>query len=108
MSGTSRFFLGALLLLLSTQASCFTAWWTEVSPHIAMQDPTTGNISYSACNSNSTPIFPTDGSNFFEFQRKPRNGTAIAAAGWYDVDKATTAVSTVCPASCYAVADVFS
>ncbi|KAK1985887.1 hypothetical protein LZ30DRAFT_335470 [Colletotrichum cereale] len=85
-------FLGAVLLLASP-ATCLTAWWTALSPHLAMQDPATGNILYSACNSNSTPIFPTDGKNAFRLQRKPRNGTSLAAAGWYDVPKKTTVAS---------------
>ncbi|GJC82951.1 hypothetical protein ColLi_05789 [Colletotrichum liriopes] len=87
-----RFFLAAALLL-SSPASCLTAWWTELSPHLAMQDPGTGNLLYSACNSNSTPIFPNDGLNTFRLQRKPRSGTSLAAAGWYDVQKKTTVAS---------------
>ncbi|KAK1992144.1 hypothetical protein LX36DRAFT_733392 [Colletotrichum falcatum] len=81
----------AAALLLASPATCLTAWWTALSPHLAMQDVETGNILYTACNSNSTPIFPTDGANAFHFQRKPRMGTSLAAAGWYDVEAATTA-----------------
>ncbi|KAK2030259.1 hypothetical protein LX32DRAFT_662644 [Colletotrichum zoysiae] len=92
MPGVSNYFLGAALLLASP-ATCLTAWWTALSPHLAMQNLTTGNIMYTACNSNSTPIFPTDGSNFFRLQRKPRIGTALAAAGWYDVEGKTTVAS---------------
>ncbi|OHE96623.1 hypothetical protein CORC01_08080 [Colletotrichum orchidophilum] len=84
--------LGALLVL-SSPVSCLTAWWTELSPHLAMQDPVTGNILYTACNSNSTPILPTDGLNVFPLQRKPRSGTSLAAAGWYDVPNKTTMTS---------------
>ncbi|KAF9871541.1 hypothetical protein CkaCkLH20_10952 [Colletotrichum karsti] len=58
-----------------------------------MQDPATGNILYSTCNSNSTPILPTDGQNVFRLMRKPRNGTALAGAGWYDTGKKQTAAS---------------
>ncbi|KAK1655982.1 hypothetical protein BDP81DRAFT_388838 [Colletotrichum phormii] len=82
-----------VLFVLSSPVSCLTAWWTELSPHLAMQDPATGDILYTACNSNSTPILPTDGLNIFLLQRKPRLGTSIAAAGWYDVPKKTTIAS---------------
>ncbi|TDZ34071.1 hypothetical protein CTRI78_v011640 [Colletotrichum trifolii] len=57
-----------------------------------MQDSTTGDLLYSACHSNSTPIFPTDGTNVFKLQRRARNGTAPAGAGWYDRNKAQTVV----------------
>ncbi|KAK2014085.1 hypothetical protein LZ32DRAFT_627752 [Colletotrichum eremochloae] len=92
MQGFFKYFLGAVLLLASP-ATCLTAWWTALSPHIAMQDPQTGDILYSACNSNSTPIFPTDKLNAFRLQRKPRKGTSLAAAGWYDVEGQTTVAS---------------
>ncbi|TDZ15050.1 hypothetical protein Cob_v012032 [Colletotrichum orbiculare MAFF 240422] len=58
-----------------------------------MQDSTTGDLLYSACHSNSTPIFPTDGTNVFKLQRRARNGTALAGAGWYDRNKAQTVAS---------------
>jgi len=92
MPGFSKYFLGAALLLASP-ATCLTAWYTALSPHVAMQDLETGKILYSACNSNSTPIFPTDGLNAFRIQRTPRNGTSLAAAGWYDTEKKTTMAS---------------
>ncbi|GKT50776.1 uncharacterized protein ColSpa_10957 [Colletotrichum spaethianum] len=92
MTRSFKCLLGAILLL-SSPASCLTAWWTDLSPHVAMQDPATGNLLYSACNSNSTPIFPDDGLNAFKLQRKPRNGTSLTAAGWYDVEAATTVAS---------------
>ncbi|KAF6838927.1 hypothetical protein CPLU01_02197 [Colletotrichum plurivorum] len=82
----------AMTALLSP-ASGLTAWWTELSPHMAKQDPTTGKILYSACHSNSTPIFPTDGSNAFKLRKLPRNGTSVAGAGWYDVEKKHTIAS---------------
>ncbi|TQN73226.1 hypothetical protein CSHISOI_02230 [Colletotrichum shisoi] len=86
-------YLLGTIILLSPPASCITAWWTELSPHLAMQDPETGKIVYSACNSNSTPILPVDGLNAFSLQNKPRIGTSIAAAGWYDVGEHTTMAS---------------
>lgn len=86
----SKTILGMAVLL--SPVSGLTAWWTELSPHMAMQDPSTGKILYSACNSNSTPIFPTDGTNAFKLRKTPRNGTAIAGAGWYDVPNKQTIV----------------
>ncbi|EQB58768.1 hypothetical protein GCG54_00009140 [Colletotrichum gloeosporioides] len=82
--------LGAMLF---SPATCLMSWWTELSPQIAMQDPTTLKILHSACNSNSTPIFPTDGKNAFDLQKTPRNGSALAGAGWYDTAQLLTMAS---------------
>ncbi|OLN85710.1 hypothetical protein CCHL11_07762 [Colletotrichum chlorophyti] len=57
-----------------------------------MQDPHTGNILHSVCNA-STTSFPTDGLNSFDLTRAPRNGTAVAVAGWYQSERSTTAAS---------------
>ncbi|KAL0937745.1 uncharacterized protein CTRU02_207476 [Colletotrichum truncatum] len=83
--------LGAMLLV--SPVSCLVSWWTEVSPHVAMQDPATGHILYSLCNSNHTPIFPTDGKNALNLLKRARNGTALAGAGWYDAKKLKTVAS---------------
>lgn len=63
-----------------------------MGPHLAMQDPVTGEIMHSACNSKSTPILPADGKNVFGLRRRARRGTALAGAGWYDAKRMTTMV----------------
>lgn len=54
---------------------------------IGLQDLSTGEIHHSNCNSEKIPIFPIDEPNVLETRQKPRNGTSIAAAGWWDSQK---------------------
>lgn len=43
-----------------------------------------GNFTYSLCNSNSTPVYPTDSPLLLPVAVQPRSGSNIAAVGWYD------------------------
>lgn len=52
-----------------------------------LQDAATGEIHHSNCNSEKIPIFPTDEPNVLETREKPRNGSALAAVGWWDSQK---------------------
>jgi hypothetical protein len=60
------------------------AWWTDFGPQIVLQNTTTGELRYSACNSYDTPIYDPVGDAVFSLKFKPRNGTALAGAGWWD------------------------
>jgi hypothetical protein len=60
------------------------AWWTDIGPSFVMQNATTGLLTHSLCNSNNTPIYPVDPPLSFETTYAPRNGTSLAAAGWFD------------------------
>ncbi len=75
-----------LLLLFITVPSCSAAigaWWTGMGPQIVRQNATTGSLMYSMCNSNFTPIFPTEPPLFLSIMYTPRNGTALTGVGWY-------------------------
>jgi hypothetical protein len=88
-------FPSSLLLLLWGAAQCCSAaidaWWTQMGPQIIRQNATTGAIMYSMCNSNDTPIWPTDPPLEFNLTYTPKNGTALTGQGWWD--SSTTWVS---------------
>lgn len=60
------------------------AFYTQRSIQVAAQDPNTGKILYSNCNSLDDPVFPVEDPNMLPTFSSPRNGTALAAAGWWD------------------------
>ncbi|KAI8712544.1 hypothetical protein NCS52_01352800 [Fusarium sp. LHS14.1] len=60
------------------------AFYTQRSIQVAAQDPDTGKILYSNCNSLGDPVFPVENPNVLPTFSSPRNGTALAAAGWWD------------------------
>lgn len=43
-----------------------------------------GNLTYSLCNSNSTPVYPTGSPLLLPIAVQPRTGSNIAAVGWYE------------------------
>ncbi|KAH7231209.1 hypothetical protein BKA59DRAFT_409480 [Fusarium tricinctum] len=79
------------LLLVAWIQPCYShslyAYATDRTTQVGIQDPSTGEIWYSNCNSEDTPIFPLDKPNILKTDNKPRNGTALAAAGWWDTEK---------------------
>ncbi|KAM5359609.1 hypothetical protein ACJZ2D_014330 [Fusarium nematophilum] len=86
------FALWLAVLAKPISGSSVYAFWTDLTIQVGAQDPDTGDIYYSNCNSNSTPIFPVDKPNVLEMREKPRNGTALAAAGWWDTQKIVASV----------------
>ncbi|KAM0505462.1 hypothetical protein ACHAP8_001689 [Fusarium lateritium] len=69
------------------------AYTTERTIQVGAQDPITGKIHYSNCNSKDTPIFPLDKPNVLDAKETPRNGTALAAQGWWDFGQETIIAS---------------
>lgn len=67
----------------------------DLGPGLVMLDDATGDIRYSMCNSNSTPVFPYDDDAFTLdlAQYPPRKDTGLAGAGWYDPASKTAHVS---------------
>lgn len=49
-----------------------------------MQNTSTGLITYSLCHSNNTPLYPVDPPLNFDTTYAPKNGTSLAATGWFD------------------------
>ncbi|KAK3370393.1 hypothetical protein B0H63DRAFT_315488 [Podospora didyma] len=74
-----------LLLSLAGPSLCgsMTAWWTDIGPSFALQNLTTGEIQYSACNSNNTPLYPNP-PNILSTRYKAKINTSLAGTGWYD------------------------
>ncbi|KAF4454441.1 hypothetical protein F53441_3068 [Fusarium austroafricanum] len=68
---------------LSYSAALY-AYFTDRTVQVGGQDPATGKIHYSNCNSDNIPIFPLEKPNILETKEAPRNGTALAAAGWWN------------------------
>ncbi|KAF5012588.1 hypothetical protein FDECE_1355 [Fusarium decemcellulare] len=68
------------------------AYNTDRTVQVAAQDPESGDIWYSNCNSETTPIFPLDKPNVLPVKSKARNGTALTAAGWWDTQKIIASV----------------
>ena len=88
------------LLLVGAAASpahaAIAAWWNGIAPQIILQNDTTNQIRYSACNSKGSPKYsPTDG-RVFSLSWKPKAGTPLAGVGWGDVN-GTTYVSPFLP-----------
>jgi hypothetical protein len=87
--------LSWLLIVAWLQPVCshaLYAYTTERTIQVGAQDPTTGKIHYSNCNSKDTPIFPLDKPNILDAKETPRNGTALAAEGWWDFGQETIIV----------------
>ncbi|KAM0197734.1 hypothetical protein ACHAPI_004459 [Fusarium lateritium] len=89
MSSQQRGFVMLWLLLAAwvqpSYSSALYAYATDRTVQVGAQDPVTGDIYYSNCNSEDTPIFPLDKPNVLDAKQRPRNGTALAAAGWWDM-----------------------
>ncbi|KAK4201496.1 hypothetical protein QBC40DRAFT_60958 [Triangularia verruculosa] len=87
-SVSTRWHLGywVVLVSLSTPSLCgsMAAWWTDLGPSFVLQNASTGLLTYSFCHSNSTPIYPQDPPIALRTTYAPKNGTALAATGWYD------------------------
>ncbi|KAJ4318007.1 hypothetical protein N0V84_007061 [Fusarium piperis] len=75
-----------------------TGWWTwtgsSLTPHFAFQDPGSGDLVHTACNSNGSAVFPTNKMHKFPIKAKPKAATPIAVVGWYD-DELETSVASV-------------
>ncbi|EEU43747.1 uncharacterized protein NECHADRAFT_82851 [Fusarium vanettenii 77-13-4] len=88
--------LGSLLLLANPTMG-MTGWWTwseySLTPHFAFQDPGSGDLVHTACNSNGSAVFPTDEMHKFPIKAKPKPATALAVVGWYDDELRTTVAS---------------
>ncbi|KAF4957006.1 hypothetical protein FGADI_3418 [Fusarium gaditjirri] len=75
--------LSWLLILASAQmgyGAALYAFFTDLTIQVGAQDPTTGKLLYSACNSQNIPIFPLERPNILDTKETPRNGTALTAA----------------------------
>ncbi|KAL6355399.1 hypothetical protein LRP88_10988 [Fusarium phalaenopsidis] len=77
-----------VLYTSATSTASLYAYSTAKGVQVGAQDPKTGGLHYSNCNSEKTPIFPIDKLNVLKVGLKPRKGTALAAAGWWDGQKA--------------------
>ncbi|CEI60198.1 unnamed protein product [Fusarium venenatum] len=80
------------------------AWWTLspdgfTTPHFAYQDPKSGDILHSSCNSNTSAAFSPDKANIFPikeniaFKSQPKFSTPLAVTGWWDNDLNTPIAS---------------
>lgn len=79
--------LAWLVLLTWAQTSygsALYAFFTDLTIQVGAQDPTTGKLLYSACNSQNIPVFPLEKPNILDTKETPRNGTALTAVGWGD------------------------
>ncbi|KAJ4193172.1 hypothetical protein NW767_010461 [Fusarium falciforme] len=85
------------LLLLANPTMGMTGWWTwsdySLTPHFAFQDPGSGDLVHTACNSNGSAVFPTDKMHKFPIKAKPKSATPLAVVGWYDDEMGTTVAS---------------
>ncbi|KAK7428058.1 hypothetical protein QQZ08_005490 [Neonectria magnoliae] len=74
-----------------------SGWWTwstyTLTPHFAYQDPGSGHLLHSACNSNGSAIFPTEEPFSFPIKYEAKPATPLAISGWWDDDLETTIAS---------------
>ncbi|KAK4155316.1 hypothetical protein C8A00DRAFT_13620 [Chaetomidium leptoderma] len=79
--------LSKLLLLgaaVSPAQASIAAWWTDIGPQIILQNETTNQIRYSACNSRDQARYSyTDGS-VLPLSQRPKIGTPLAGVGWWN------------------------
>ncbi|KAG5744309.1 hypothetical protein H9Q70_012981 [Fusarium xylarioides] len=81
-----------LALVRASYSSALYAFFTDLTIQVGAQDPTTGKLLYSTCNSQDIPIFPLQKPNILDTRETPRNGTALTAVGWGDVNFITAQV----------------
>ncbi|UPL02464.1 hypothetical protein LCI18_013398 [Fusarium solani-melongenae] len=72
------------LFIEGAYTSNLYAFLTSRGIQVAAQDPDTANIIHSTCNSLDSLVFPMQNPNVLPTLSKPRNGTALAASGWWD------------------------
>ncbi|KAI8651190.1 hypothetical protein NCS55_01362400 [Fusarium keratoplasticum] len=86
------FLLWLTIWIRATSTASLYAYSTAKGVQVGAQDPKTGELHYSNCNSEKTPIFPIDKPNVLKVGLMPRKGTALAAAGWWDGQKVTASI----------------
>ncbi|KAH6607015.1 hypothetical protein Trco_003328 [Trichoderma cornu-damae] len=61
---------------------------------VGMQDPKSGDIWVSNCNSNinGAPLLPTDSPLVLPLEHKPKPGSSLAATGWWDSQKVIASI----------------
>ncbi|KAI0008216.1 hypothetical protein F4779DRAFT_628653 [Xylariaceae sp. FL0662B] len=78
-------FLSICLLIGRVSCGSIAAWWNTRGPSLMMQDNDTGNIRYSRCNGNHTPVFPDDETLVAPLRNHPpKTNTSLSAVGWVD------------------------
>jgi hypothetical protein len=86
-----------IVCLLANPVAGLAGWWTwspdVLTPHFAYQDPGSGDILHSSCNSNGSAAFLSDKPNKFPLKAQPKPGTPLAVTGWWDDDLNTPIVS---------------
>jgi hypothetical protein len=85
----TMFLLWLTIWIRATSTASLYAYSTAKGVQVGAQDPKTGELHYSNCNSEKTPIFPIDKLNVLKVGLKSRKITALAAAGWWDGQKVT-------------------
>lgn len=87
----------AVACLLARPVVGLAGWWTwspyTLTPHFAYQDPGSGNILHSSCNSNGSASFSTKNPNKFPLKEQPKAATPLAISGWWDDDLNTPIAS---------------
>ncbi|PKS06065.1 hypothetical protein jhhlp_007899 [Lomentospora prolificans] len=61
-----------------------TAWWPNTGVQVLVQDPESLDLHYSYCNQGYKVVFPIEEPLKLPVKSKPRNGTALTGAGWWD------------------------
>ncbi|KAF4981728.1 hypothetical protein FZEAL_2530 [Fusarium zealandicum] len=89
--------LALWLALAANPVLSMTGWWTwspdTLTPHFAFQDPGSGDLVHSSCNSNGTAIFPTEEPHKFPIKIRAKPATPLAVTGWWDDDLGTPIAS---------------
>ncbi|KAH6951835.1 hypothetical protein DER45DRAFT_543339 [Fusarium avenaceum] len=83
--------------LLANPVAGLAGWWTwspdTLTPHFAYQDPGSGDILHSSCNSNGSAAFLSNKPNKFPLKAQPKPATPLAVTGWWDDDLNTPIAS---------------
>ncbi|RFU80027.1 hypothetical protein TARUN_2145 [Trichoderma arundinaceum] len=96
MPGMSIAALAASSLIGTASAASMYAFYPgpDKGVQLGMQDPKTGDIWISNCNTNinGAPLFPTDTPIVLPTKNRPKMGTSLAATGWWDSQKVVASI----------------
>ncbi|KAK3365268.1 hypothetical protein B0T24DRAFT_724142 [Lasiosphaeria ovina] len=81
-----------LAAAVSPAQAAIAAWWNGIAPQIILQNQTTGQIRYSACNSYGQPVYSYTDSSFLSLNVKARNDTPLAGSGYWDTKKTIASI----------------
>lgn len=79
--------LSKLLLVgaaVSPAHAAIAAWANDIGVQLLLQNETTNELRYSACNSKDVPQYSYVDGSVLSLAYKPKTGTPLAGVGWWN------------------------